>query len=539
MAVYSEKLPGLPSAGRRIGAAISAKQLDWQRDEEEHDGGVVVYGRKRIIGLAIVGALLIWLVISKSLVAYLADVSPKTALRLSPGDPQALINLADAALNGNSPLFGAGAPDQSAILQNRPITPALTPDGAGGPSPESKGADKSPEGHDTVSDSDKVNSAFAAVGPAQTLDLATVQNEVLAAVNDDPLDARALRLLGQTADAGGDDADAIKMMRAAAQLSLHENIAAIWLMRKSVEAGDYKSAIGYADTLLRTNLSLGPYVVPILARFSDSKPSSDLVKSLVDSNPPWRQMFFAFLPRSVADVRTPLDILLSLKATKTPPTSDELGAYLNYLIDHKYYSFAYYAWLQFLTPDELQHVGLLYNGNFARPPSGLPFDWDIKQGSGVSIDIEDADKNGNHGLSVDFLYGRVEYHSVNELVVLPPGDYQFTGKYRGELIGPRGLKWRVACANDSSAPIAESAMIGGAASQWTDIAFTFSVPATACPAQYIRLDLDARMASEQLVTGSMMFTNLGISRVDANQEPDDSDADTSDSQKPDSQNPEK
>lgn len=531
MAFYSKQSQGRSLARHAAGSMTPSAS----RNVEASDGTVLVHDRTRMIGLAIFAALLIWLVIAKSLVPYLADNSPKVALRLSPGQPEALLNLADAALNGNSPLFGAGTPDQSSILKNRAGLPPPPADGAAASNNVSKNAsgDDRSEKQGAVDDSEKINSAFAAVGRAQAVDLATVQNDVLAAIKVDPLDARGLRLLGQAADAAGDDADAIKMMRAAMQLSLHDNIAVMWLMRKSIEADDYKRAIADADILLRTNLSLGPYVVPVLARYAGTKPAGDLVKDLVDKNPPWRRMFFAFLPRSVADVRTPLDILLSLKSTKTPPTTDELGTYLNYLIDHKYYAFAYYAWLQFLTPEELQHVGLLYNGDFAKPPSGLPFDWDIKQGAGVSVDIEDADKNGDRGLSVDFLYGRVEYQSVNELVVLPAGDYQFKGKYRGELIGPRGLKWRVACANDAKAPIAESPMIGGASSQWKDVAFAFTVPATNCPAQYIRLDLDARMASEQLVTGSMMFANLEILRADNGQDSPDSEADASDSKKPD------
>jgi hypothetical protein len=179
----------------------------------------------------------------------------------------------------------------------------------------------------------------------------------------------------------------------------------------------------------------------------------------------------------------------------------------------------------------LQHVGLLYNGNFLTPPSGLPFDWQIKQGSGVFIDIEPTDDDDYRALTVDFLYGRVKYTSVNELVMLPPNTYRFTGRYKGELLGPRGLKWRVTCADDPTVPIAESPMIGGEAQKWKDFDFTFTIPPTKCAAQYIRLDLDSRMASEQLVTGSIQFTALNISQPDA-ADSDGPDSDDSDPSQP-------
>ena len=117
------------------------------------------------------------------------------------------------------------------------------------------------------------------------------------------------------------------------------------------------------------------------------------------------------------------------------------------MIAHKFYSLAYYTWLQFLPPEELRHAGLLFNGSFEVAPSGLPFDWTITQGPGVTIDIVPRpDKSGGRALMVDFQYGRVDYHSVTELVMLAPGTYEFKGEYKGELVGPRGLKWRIACA---------------------------------------------------------------------------------------------
>jgi hypothetical protein len=553
MALLSEKSDRRHRGERRIAAATSSLSIGWDQDEQQSatKPNDQPQNRVRKLTLAACAVLLMWLVVSHSLVLYLADAAPKTALWLNPRQPEALVNLADQSLNANTPAFSAafaGQGSQSQDTQNQDTQnqdtqshdtggSAAAVDGAPDAAGQTSAAeDKKPNGKaiakSSSTDSEKVGSAFEAFRRNRSVDLSTVRAEVEASLANDPLDPRALRILGQAADAAGNDQDALKFMRAAASLSMHETVANYWLMQKSTEAGDYKAAIGYADVLLRTNLEMGPYVVPVLAHFAGIQASNGSVKALVDGNPPWRQMFFAYLPRSVADVRTPLDILLSLKATPTPPTADELGGYLTYLVDHKFYNLAYYAWLQFLPPEALQHVSLLYNGNFSTPLSGLPFDWQINQGSGVSIDI--VPKPGNDGkraLAIDFLYGRVDYHSVNELVLLAPGTYQFEGKYQGELIGPRGLKWRVACASDPSAPIAESPMIGGEAPNWKEFKFNFTVPDANCAAQYIRVDLDARMASEQLVTGSMLFADLNLSRVTDESDSVGSDPDASDSQK--------
>jgi hypothetical protein len=492
--------------------------------------------RLRTITLVVFALVLLWLVVSHSLALYLADVAPKAALWLSPGEPEALVNLADRSLNGAS-FFGANAEVQRAQGQTAGGGTSAAGSAGGAAAQMSGTTDNNSNGNttaanDTGSGSEDVDAAFASVGRNQSVDLATIRAEAESALMDDPLNPRALRILGQAADAAKNDTDAVKFMQAAAQMSLHESVADYWLMLKSTEAGDYKTAIAYGDALLRTNLGLGPYVAPLLAHYADKEPSASVVKALMLGNPPWRQMFFAYLPRSVADVRTPLGILLALKASPTPPTSEEIGRYLAYLIEHKYYDLAYYAWLQLLPAEELQHVELLYNGNFAKAPSGLPFDWTITQGSGVTIDIvRDPDSDSGRALSVDFLYGRVDYHSVSELVHLAPGTYQFDGHYKGELIGPRGLKWRIACADNANAPIAESDMIGGVASTWKEMKFTFKVPDAGCRAQYVRLDLDARMASEQIVNGSMLFSGLSIARAGDASDSDDSDSDASDQQK--------
>jgi len=454
-----------------------------------------------LVGSAVV---LAWLVVSRSVGAYLADASPQAALWLDSGQPEALVTLAEQAIINptmapvGTAEIGSGSPSTaSATDRSAPVNIA--------PAPDIKAA----------------FSAFEKVGANQTIarpiapaNASAVRDWAKTAVMHEPLNARALRILGQLAEADSDDTSASKFMAAANRLSLHQPIATYWLLRASAEARDYKSAIRYADIMLRTAPELYPAVVPILAQICADKEGVAIMEAALADNPPWRTQFLAVLPNNVSDARTPLALLLALRDAPVPLTANDIDAYIERLVGHKLYSLAYYTWLQFLPPDELRHAGLLFNGNFDEQPSGLPFDWKISQGSGVTVDIVPRpDKPEAHALMVDFEYGRVEYRSVTELVMLAPGVYRFSGAYQSKLVGPRGMKWRIVCPNGTMTSGGESPMILGKTAGWENFAFTFTVPATDCQAQYVRLDLDARMASEQLVSGSVLFGDLQIMRV--------------------------
>jgi tetratricopeptide (TPR) repeat protein len=473
----------------------------------------------RTLIFAACAVLLAWLVVSRSLAAYLADAAPNMALWLSPGQPDALVNLADRSLNAFSTTFGSpsdgtdqGLDQQKAADLEQPNTSPAPEDGS---SPRQDAPDKAPLAKGSAN-IQPLADAFAAIDSNRSVDLAELRAQTIAALIRAPLNARALRILGQIEATGNDNAGAARLMTESARLSLHQSIAVYWLMRKNAQDGDYKAAIAYADDLLRTNPDLARYAVPVLAHFADDKKSAAAVEAVLNTDPPWRNLFFRLLPESVADARTPLKLLVALKSSPTPPAAEDIGRYLDLLIAHKYYDLAYYTWLQFIPLQELREAGLLFNGSFELAPSGMPFDWSIKQGSGVTIDIVPRpDAPGQHALSVDFLYGRVDFHSVYELVVLPPGVYRFAVQYSGKIVGPRGMKWRVTCANDSHARLGESQMISDTGSAWKRSEFAFTVPPADCRAQYVQLDLDARMASEQIVSGSLLFDDLSISHAAA------------------------
>lgn len=330
----------------------------------------------------------------------------------------------------------------------------------------------------------------------------------------DPLNARALRLLGQIADRSGDEQLAQRLMQAAARRSLNETMAVAWMMGKSAEQRDYPAVMRYADILLRSRPQVRLAIIPFLAWMAENGDTVAEIKDLLSRNPPWRAQFFDALPGNIADARTPLNLLMAVKDSPVPPTTKELRGYLNFLISRQFYALAYYTWLQFQLPEQLASIGYVVNGGFEAPPSALPFDWSISEGAGTTVGVDTPPgERTNHALFVRFDNGRVEFSGVSQLVVLSPASYRLEATYKGELLGRRGLKWRVTCVGGTTGVIGESRMILGESSSWKPLQFTFSVPSSDCPAQYVRLDLDARMESERFVSGEVWFDNLQISRV--------------------------
>jgi hypothetical protein len=138
----------------------------------------------------------------------------------------------------------------------------------------------------------------------------------------------------------------------------------------------------------------------------------------------------------------------------------------------------------------------------------------IAPGSGVTVDVSPLpDAPDGHGLYLELGPGRVEFGGVSQMLFLSPGNYRLAGKIKGELNGRRGLQWRILCGGGTSQALVETAMFVGVAPTWTEFEAQFAVPESDCRAQQLRLDLAARSASEQLVSGSVWYDDLVISRL--------------------------
>lgn len=457
------------------------------------------YGRRKPLLLGVLGLWLGWEIVSHSFAAYLATVDPAAALRLRPTEVAALIAEADLVLNA---------------ALNKGRTSEAAASGAAEEVAQDSGVMQWADFARKAFNAQASNTSGAPVSPdIAALDAATrtrVHTLAQRALASDPLNARAMRILSQVANEDSVD----KLMQAAVRRSVRESIAVYWLMQERAKHGDHAAAVHYADVLMRTRANALPLALPTLVRAAESDGAGSL-KEVLAANPPWRSPALAEITRCVRDPRTPLDLLLSLRDTANPPTTGDLSRYIWHLIEGRHYALAYYTWLQFLPPERLRAAGYLFNGNFENAPSGLPFDWTFKAGPGVTVDFAARlDEERQHALYVEFGAGRAEFGGVRQLLMLPAGRYQLTGKYRGSVRGRRGLVWKVSCLGDGwrGAELGASAMMLGAAPTWQRFEVSITVPETGCPMQRLELRLDARSTSEQLVAGSIWYDDLTIER---------------------------
>ncbi len=464
--------------------------------------------RLKRIAVALLSLLLVLLICGTSLIAYLADTAPGTALRLKPNDPVALLNLADrklvALVAAKQAASGPAAPSRRSEPQLKFANPALNrilPR-------------RLEEDADGGAVAEPVPPAPSAASPDTAAELAAIRSLAERALASDPLSARALRILGQVAEEAGDQPRAVELMRRAVRLSMQETSAVYFMMLNSYNEKSYEEALYYADVLLRTRPGLQIYATPMLTQMLESGVGSDMILKLLVSRPPWRTQVLANMLPSITDARTPLSLLLSLKTTPAPPTDEELSTYLRFLIQKNFYELAYYTWLQFLPPERLASTRLVFNGGFDTQPAGFPFDWTIKQGAGVTLEIAPApDAGDNRSLRVAFGSGRVHMVPVTQRLMLAPGSYTLSYRLRGDLTGRRGLKWIVACATETVSPLGETPMFIGQQRGWRHIEAEFSVPEQGCRSQELRLIHDSRSASEEFASGTVWYDDVEIARV--------------------------
>ena len=226
----------------------------------------------RILVLSGLAILLVWLIVTRSLAASLAESSPEAALTLQPQQPRALMTLARTELK---PLLKQW--EQDATQDTKGGAPegldrlsALSKLAEGAMGSRDRAAIQQPENAPATSaESEKPSD------PSKPVDLSEqarrVQMLAERTIAADPLNADALTILGQLSERSDDAVRTSALMQAAMRLSIRQSYPVFWMMQKSQKDNDDIAALRHADTLLRTRSKAAPLVVPVIAKIAEKK----------------------------------------------------------------------------------------------------------------------------------------------------------------------------------------------------------------------------------------------------------------------------
>jgi hypothetical protein len=340
-------------------------------------------------------------------------------------------------------------------------------------------------------------------------ELSSVEDLARRALVSDPLDSRALSLLGLVAERKGDLARAETLMSLAAARSWRNPTPHVWLFAQAIRRGKFEEALVQADGLLRVDPRYSTTIFPILTLFGADPGGLAALEGALAANPPWRGSFLGEAVVNGANDRLMTHLYQSLIRSSQSPTAAEMKPYLNRLTEMGRFEEAYRHWRATSSPTETP-VRYPYNANFEAPLDGLPFNWVFDSILGAEIQISEAPDRGNsRAMRVQFSGARARFGRVGQLLMLAPGSYDLDLAVKASsLRTERGPVWQISCA-ESRFMLAETNPVTGT-TPWTDLNVKFSVPSSGCNAQWLQLIIPARTASESEIEGEVWFQNFRV-----------------------------
>jgi hypothetical protein len=337
------------------------------------------------------------------------------------------------------------------------------------------------------------------------------------ALRSSPLNSRALSLLGLIAERKGDQNNADALMRIASARTWRDQTTNEWLLNREAHRGDYAHAMPYADAMLRISYNFQPQLFPVLASFTVDPRAFQALTAFLATSPPWRSWFLSELSARLANQTRLIQLYTALNDSENPITKAELRPYLTRLVKDGNFKLAYQTWHVTLPPPQRADATYPYNRDFQFPADGLAFNWSLESTPAADIQIVPSTDAGKkkRALLVEFSGSRVRFANVKQLMLLPAGDYSFSGRVKtAELRTARGLWWHIFCANGSGSTLANTELVSGTM-PWTDFIVKFQVPATDCGAQWLQLELPARIEAEQRIEGQVWYQDLRVAPTTA------------------------
>ncbi|MER9248403.1 hypothetical protein [Mesorhizobium sp. M0590] len=328
-------------------------------------------------------------------------------------------------------------------------------------------------------------------------------------------DARLYSLIGEIKYRQGEKDGAYALFDQARKLSKTEIHALQRSITRAVETADLSKAVGEIDILLRRWPDQFSAVADALPAILSDPDGYQAVLTAIRAEAPWRARLFATLSKTPEGLDFANRLLLDLLGSTAPPKPSELSTVISGYILQKKYEPAYRLFLFSLSDQERKLGGYIFNGTFEPLASGRPFDWQLRDQSGLEVTFATSQHavEGEGGATVRFLNTPVKGIALEQYVALPPGSYKIslTASARNLKL-PKDLFWSIRCV-DPAGEIARFNIPEGTYNR-QKLSRDFSVGPAACPLQLLRLQTAAIAESWRFrYVGTLIMHQLSIERV--------------------------
>ncbi|MER8411815.1 MULTISPECIES: hypothetical protein [unclassified Mesorhizobium] len=347
------------------------------------------------------------------------------------------------------------------------------------------------------------------------VDLDVLATKAKGALRFNVADARLYSLIGEIEYRQGEKDEAFELFDQARKLSKTEIHSLQRSIDRSIAVGDLSKAVAEIDTLLRRWPDRFPVIAAGMPAILSNPDGYQAVLAALRIEAPWRSNLFSALGKDPRGLRVANQLLLDLAGSSSQPTSKELSAVINGYIRQKEYEAAYRLFLFSLSDQERTLAGYIFNGGFEHILSDKPFDWQVRDPSGLEITFAGARDVGesDSGATVRFLNTPVKNAALQQYVELPPGSYRISliASARNLKL-PKQLFWSIRCA-DPAGEIARFNIPEGTFNR-RQLSLDFAIGPGACPMQLLRLETAAIAESWRFrYVGTLVMHKLSIERV--------------------------
>lgn len=274
-----------------------------------------------------------------------------------------------------------------------------------------------------------------------------VRRLALKALENQPINPKALRLLGYIEDAGGNSEKAEAYIRMAAKLSRREAGAQLWLIEASARKGDIQQTLVHYDIALRTKPDTQTVLFPRLVNAIEDLEIRAALKPYIRSENGWGRSFLSFAINNSKDLPVLTRLILETGSLSDPEEARvQEVALIGRLVAEGYFAEARQIFLQMPGAQALRASSPAFDASDRDARFGV-IGWQL---------INDPDAGGSFvgegkrvALSV-FANSSTTRPVATKLLYLKPGNYILDVKVSNIDRGSGGfLRWELRCPDAS------------------------------------------------------------------------------------------